>query len=244
MGLSVFDGLLAKLNLEHTDITIPSYIAVEGPIGVGKTTLAKRLAGTFNYDILLEKSEENPFLERFYRDRRTHALSVQLHFLFQRMQKLQSLRQGDIFQQVRVSDFLIDKDPLFAKVTLEDDEYRLYQTVYDNVITDLPKPDLVIYLQAPTATLYERLQRRGHAIEKPIEESYLQQLNDAYTQFFYHYDDTPLLIVNTSEINLTNNHKLDYYNLVRFILQTQSGRHYYNPHPLTAEKTTVASSFY
>jgi len=240
----VGDSLLVNLDLERSAISIPSYIAVEGPIGVGKTTLAKRLATTFNYDILLEEPETNPFLERFYRDRRTHALPVQLHFLFQRMQKLQALRQGDIFQQVRVSDFLIDKDPLFARVTLEDDEYRLYQTVYDNIITDLPKPDLVIYLQAPTTTLYERLQRRGNAIEKPVEESYLQQLNDAYTQFFYHYDDTPLLIVNTSEINLANQeNESDYRNLVRHILQTHSGRHYYNPYPMDEKAKTSSMSY-
>ena len=229
----MIDSLIETLNLKDTKCQLPAYIAVEGPIGVGKTTLAKRLARTFNYDILLEEPETNPFLERFYRDKRGHALPVQLHFLFQRMQKLQALRQGDIFQQVRISDFLIDKDPLFARVTLEDDEYQLYQTVYDSVITDLPKPDLVIYLQAPTATLYERLQRRGNAIEKPVEESYLQQLNDAYTQFFYHYNDTPLLIVNTSIINLADNDdQRDYQNLLRFIVQTQSGRHYYNPHPM------------
>ena len=238
------DSLLVNFNLERSAVSMPGYIAVEGPIGVGKTTLAKRLAATFNYDILLEEPETNPCLERFYRDRRTHALPVQLHFLFQRMQKLQALRQGDIFQQVRVSDFLIDKDPLFARVTLEDDEYRLYQTVYDNIITDLPKPDLVIYLQAPAATLYERLQRRGNAIEKPIEESYLQQLNDAYTQFFYHYDDTPLLIVNTSEINLANQeNESDYQNLVRYILQTRSGRHYYNPYPIEEISNTSSMSY-
>jgi len=227
----VEESLFKNLDIEISDASLPSYIAVEGPIGVGKTTLAKRLAASFNYGTLLEEAETNPFLERFYRDRRTHALPVQLHFLFQRLQKLQALRQGDIFQQVRVSDFLIEKDPLFARVTLDDDEYRLYQTVYDNIITDLPKPDLVIYLQAPTATLYERLQKRGNAIEKPIEQSYLQQLNDAYTQFFYHYDDTPLLIVNTSVINLAKGED-DYQNLVRYILQTKSGRHYYNPHSL------------
>jgi deoxyadenosine/deoxycytidine kinase len=236
------DSLLINLNMEHTDVSLPSYIAVEGPIGVGKTTLAKRLAKTFNYDILLEEPETNPFLERFYRDRRTHALPVQLHFLFQRMQKLMGLKQGDIFQQVRISDFLIDKDPLFARVTLDDDEYRLYQTVYENIITDLPKPDLVVYLQAPTATLYERLQRRGNEIEKPVEESYLQQLNDAYAQFFYHYDDTPLLIVNTSVINLAKNES-DYQNLVRYILKTQTGRHYYNPQPIE-EKVTASSAVY
>ena len=222
---------LNDLALDLTASSIPSYIAIEGPIGIGKTTLAKRLAQTFNYETLLEEAEENPFLERFYQDRKGNALPTQLFFLFQRMRKLQDLRQGDIFQQVRVSDFLIDKDPLFAKVTLDDDEYRLYQNVYDNIITDLPKPDLVIYLQAPTETLYERVQRRGTAIEKPIEQAYLQQLNDAYTQFFYHYNDTPLLIVNTAAINLAEG-DLDYENLVKYIVQLKSGRHYYNPHPI------------
>ena len=185
--------------------TIPRYIAVEGPIGVGKTTLAKRLAETFNYSTLLEEAEENPFLERFYQDRSSNALPTQLFFLFQRMRKLQEIRQGDMFQEVRVSDFLIEKDPLFAKVTLDDDEYRLYQSVYDKIIEDLPQPDLVIYLQAPTEVLYERVQRRGLGIEKPIDRPYLEQLNEAYTQFFYYYDEAPLLIVNAAEINLAHN---------------------------------------
>jgi deoxyadenosine/deoxycytidine kinase len=147
------------------------------------------------------------------------------------MRKLQDLRQGDIFQPVRVSDFLIEKDPLFARITLDDNEYHLYQTVYDKIIEDLPKPDLVIYLQAPTTTLYERVQMRGNAIERPIEQSYLQQLNDAYTSFFYHYDDSPLLIVNTEVINLAQG-TVDYQNLVKYMLQIKSGRHYYNPHPM------------
>jgi deoxyadenosine/deoxycytidine kinase len=224
-------ALVNELNLDLSLATVPSYIAIEGPIGIGKTTLAKRLADSFNYETLLEEAETNPFLERFYQDRRSNALPTQLYFLFQRMRKLQDLRQGDIFQQVRISDFLIEKDPLFARITLDDDEYRLYQTVYDNIIEDLPKPDLVIYLQAPTETLYERVQRRGNIIERPIEQSYLQQLNDAYTQFFYHYDDSPLLIVNTSEINLADG-DLDYHNLVKYILQTKTGRHYYNPQPI------------
>ena len=224
-------ALVNELNLDLSLATIPSYIAIEGPIGIGKTTLAKRLADSFNYETLLEEAETNPFLERFYQDRRRNALPTQLYFLFQRMRKLQDLRQGDIFQQVRISDFLIEKDPLFARITLDDNEYRLYQTVYDNIIEDLPKPDLVIYLQAPTETLYERVQRRGNLIERPIEPSYLQQLNDAYTQFFYHYDDSPLLIVNTSEINLADG-DLDYHNLVKYILQTKTGRHYYNPQPI------------
>ncbi|MDA9839361.1 deoxynucleoside kinase [Porticoccaceae bacterium] len=219
------------LDIDLTAACIPRYIAIEGPIGIGKTTLAKRLAESFNYETLLEDAEENPFLERFYQDRRSNALPTQLYFLFQRMRKLQDLRQGDMFQPVRVSDFLIEKDPLFARVTLDENEYHLYQTVYDKIIEDLPKPDLVIYLQAPTDTLYERVQMRGNAIERPIEQSYLQQLNDAYTQFFYHYDDRPLLIVNTEVINLAQG-TVDYQDLVKYILQIKSGRHYYNPHPM------------
>jgi len=219
------------LDIDLKTASIPKYIAIEGPIGIGKTTLAKRLAESFNYETLLEEAEENPFLERFYQDRRSNALPTQLFFLFQRMRKLQDLRQGDIFQPVRVSDFLIEKDPLFARITLDDNEYHLYQTVYDKIIEDLPKPDLVIYLQAPTDTLYERVQMRGHAIERPIEQSYLQQLNDAYTSFFYHYDDSPLLIVNTEVINLAQG-TMDYQNLVKYMLQIKSGRHYYNPHPM------------
>jgi deoxyadenosine/deoxycytidine kinase len=227
----VQQATINDLDIDLTTASVPKYIAIEGPIGIGKTTLAKRLAESFNYETLLEEAEENPFLERFYQDRRSHALPTQLFFLFQRMRKLQDLRQGDIFQPVRVSDFLIEKDPLFARITLDDNEYHLYQTVYDKIIEDLPKPDLVIYLQAPTTTLYERVQMRGNAIERPIEQSYLQQLNDAYTSFFYHYDDSPLLIVNTEVINLAQG-TVDYQNLVKYMLQIKSGRHYYNPHPM------------
>jgi deoxyguanosine kinase len=227
----VEQNILSEFDLDLAAVSIPKYIAIEGPIGIGKTTLAKRLANSFNYETLLEDAEENPFLERFYQDRRGNALPTQLFFLFQRIRKLEALRQGDIFQEVRISDFLIDKDPLFARITLDDNEFRLYQTVYENIISDLPKPDLVIYLQAPTETLYDRVQLRGLASEKSIEHSYLQELNDAYTQFFYHYDDTPLLIVNTAAINLAEGSH-DYNNLVQYMLQINSGRHYYNPHPL------------
>lgn len=218
-------------DIEIDGHSIPSYIAVEGPIGIGKTTLATRLAETFNYETLLEDADENPFLERFYQDKRTNALPTQLFFLFQRMRKLQDLMQGELFQQVRVSDFLIEKDPLFARITLDDDEYRLYQAVYDKIIEELPKPDLVIYLQAPTDTLYQRVQNRGNPMERNIELAYLQQLNDAYTQFFYHYDDTPLLIVNTADINLAQGDN-DFNSLVKYILGGFTGRHYYNPQPL------------
>ena len=206
----------------------PRYIAVEGPIGVGKTTLTKRLADTFNYELLLEKSEDNPFLERFYQDRKGTALPTQLYFLFQRIRQLEALRQGELFQRVRISDFIIEKDPLFARVNLDDDEYRLYQTVYDSVMVDLPKPDLVVYLQAPTETLHSRVKRRGRASEEGMDADYLERINQAYTQFFYHYNATPLLIVNTAQINLADNLE-DYQNLVRQIARTHRGRHYYNP---------------
>lgn len=207
------------------------YIAIEGPIGVGKSTLARRLADTFNYQALLEDADENPFLERFYLDQRGNALPTQLFFLFQRIRKLQALRQGDIFEHLRIADFLIDKDPLFARVTLDDDEFRLYQTVYDNVIVDVPQPDLVIYLQAPTDVLVERVRQRGNPIERAIDYDYLQRLNDAYTQFFYFYDDTPLLIVNAAEINLAEGDR-DFYGLVKYLLEGQRGRRYYNPQAL------------
>ena len=214
---------LRKFNLETESICVPNYIAVEGAIGVGKTTLTEKLASSLNYDVILEEPDENPFLERFYRDKKNHALSVQLHFLFQRLKKLQNLRQGDIFQSVRVSDFIIEKDPIFAKITLDDHEYSLYNTVYENVITDV-----VIYLQAPTSALMQRVKLRGRSMEKDIDENYLIQLNDAYTHFFYHYTETPLLIVNTSTINLAKNER-DYEDLVRYLLTKKISRNYYNP---------------
>jgi deoxyadenosine/deoxycytidine kinase len=226
-------ALLNTLGLDTNlaNVKIPSYIAIEGPIGVGKTTLAKRLADTFNCETILEDAEENPFLERFYQNRQANALPTQLSFLFQRIQKLQAVKQGELFHQGRVSDFLIEKDPLFARITLDDDEYRLYQTLYEKVIEALPQPDLVICLQAPTSSLYDRIQLRGNSIERSIELAYLEKLNNAYTQFFHYYEDTPLLIVNTSEINLAEGNS-DYYNLVKYILRGQPGRHYYNPYPI------------
>jgi deoxyadenosine/deoxycytidine kinase len=209
-------------------LSIPAYIAVEGPIGIGKTTLARRLAETFKVETLLELASENPFLERFYDDRKSQALPTQLYFLFQRIEQLQALRQGDIFQQVRICDFLMDKDPLFAQINLDDNEYQLYQTIYNSVMIDLPKPDLVVYLQAPTEVLYDRINRRGRSNERGMDKAYLEKVNDAYTTFFYHYSDTPLLIVNTANINLVDN-DTHYQNLVRQIANTHNGRHYYNP---------------
>jgi len=208
----------------------PRYIAVEGPIGVGKTSLCKRLAESLEYEVMLEKADENPFLDRFYRDRRQHALATQLFFLFQRAQQIQELRQDDLFKPLRVADFLIEKDRLFAQQTLDSDEYHLYDNVYQHLTLDAPAPDLVIYLQAPTETLLERIQRRGVPAEQYIERSYLEQLNAAYTEFFHYYDSTSLLIVNSTQIDLVNNDS-DYLQLVDYILALPSGTHYYNPKP-------------
>jgi deoxyguanosine kinase len=206
----------------------PAYIAVEGPIGVGKTTLAMRLAATFDYQTLLENAHENPFLERFYRNRKQAALATQLFFLFQRSQKIQDLRQGDIFQQQRVADFLIEKDPLFARINLDRDEFQLYQKVYQQLTIDAPKPDLVIYLQASPEVLLGRIENRGIAAEKAINRDYLERLNEVYSEFFLYYDDAPLLIVNASELDLVGRES-DYVHLMDYLLEIRSGRHYFNP---------------
>lgn len=205
-----------------------SFIAVEGPIGVGKTTLAKRLAETFNYDTLLEDGEANPFLERFYQNPKQVALPTQLYFLFQRAQKIQALRQNDLFQPVRVADFLMEKDRLFARFTLDADELHLYELVYEQLIINAPTPDLVVYLQASPDVLMRRIEKRGLHFERPIERDYLIRLNEAYTHFFHFYDEAPLLIVNAEELDWVDN-EVDYNSLVDYITQTQSGRHYFNP---------------
>ena len=214
--------------LDLTNVTLPRFIAVEGSIGVGKTTLAKKLANTFNYDTLLELPQDNPFLERFYRDPKSAALPTQLHFLLQRSQQIQALRQDDMFKPVRVADFLIEKDQLFAEVTLDADELALYQQVYQHMTLQAPKPDLVIYLQAPLSVLQERIRTRGIAAERSISNEYLATLNDAYTNFFHYYDEAPLLIVNSEDIDIVDRPQ-DYRQLVEYMLTINSGRHYYNP---------------
>ena len=208
----------------------PNFIVVEGPIGVGKTSLARRLAQTFGSELLLERAEDNPFLERYYQNPRPMALPTQLSFLFQRVQQLQALRQGDLFRPKVISDFLLEKDPLFARLTLDDDELRLYEQVYRHLQLAPPAPDLVIYLQAPVEVLIERVKKRGIIYERWIESAYLQRLADAYADFFYHYDQSPLLIVNAAAIDWVGNEQ-DYQQLVDYISRTRSGRHYVNPLP-------------
>lgn len=208
--------------------TVPGYIAVEGPIGVGKTTLARRIADTFDYDLLLEEAELNPFLERFYQNRQQTALATQLFFLFQRVQKITELKQRDMFDQARVADFVLEKDPLFARVNLEPDEFALYEKVFSKMRVDAPVPDLVIYLQASPDRLLERIDRRGIDAERLIDRQYLEQLNEVYSEFFLYYDAAPLLIVNANEIDLAQGDR-DYEQLVDYMLNIKKGRHYFNP---------------
>lgn len=208
--------------------SVPGYIVVEGPIGVGKTTLARRLAQAFNSDLMLEQAEDNPFLPRFYRDPKNAALPTQLFFLFQRAQQMQWLRQGDLFQPARIVDFLIDKDQLFASLTLDQDELNLYKQVYDRLAVEAPVPDLVIYLQAPVEVLLNRIERRAIDYEQQIDEVYLRRVAEAYVDFFYHYERSPLLIVNTADINLAEGER-DFNLLLERIYELPSRRHYFNP---------------
>lgn len=204
------------------------FIVVEGPIGVGKTSLATRLADSLSAELVLEHLTENPFLERFYRSGRTAALPAQLFYLFQRTRQLEELRQADMFAPVRVADYLIDKDRIFAELTLDGEELALYNQICEKLDVDAPIPDLVIYLQASVDTLLARIARRGIGYERMIDRAYLEQLNDAYARHFYSYNDAPLLIVNASGIDLVHNQS-DYEQLFQQIQKTTGGRHFFNP---------------
>jgi len=206
----------------------PNFVVIEGPIGVGKTTLAKKLSRSFESDLLLEDADENPFLGKFYENPRAAALPTQLYFLLQRARQLKKMKQEDMFSPVRVADFLIEKDRLFAELTLDQDELDLYEQVYSSLTFDVPRPDLVVYLQAPVEVLLDRIQKRGLSHEQLIEAAYLERLSEAYVSFFYQYNEAPLLIVNAADIDFANKEE-DYQLLLERILANRSGRHYFNP---------------
>ncbi len=211
-----------------TSANASRYIAIEGPIGVGKTALAKRLADSMSADLVLEEVDENPFLERFYRDGRSAALPAQMFFLFARARQIEDLRQSDLFSSVRISDYLFTRDRLFAELNLDPEELKLYDQIADNLAVEAPVPDLVIYLQASVDALMQRLVRRNSNYDRFVDRAYLEKLTDAYARFFHEYADGPLLIVNASQIDPVNN-DADYEQLFQQIERTTGGRHFFNP---------------
>lgn len=203
------------------------YIVVEGPIAVGKTSLARLLAARLNAQLMLEDAQSNPFLERFYRNPERFAFATQMFFLFQRALQAGDIKQQDMFGLPTVADFLIDKDVLFARMNLADDEFDLYHRMYQFLQPNTATPDLVIYLQATANTLIERVQRRGWLVEKPISERYLRDVVDVYAQYFHEYDASPLLIVNSENLNFVDNPK-DFELLLQRIRNLRSRREFFN----------------
>ena len=204
------------------------YIAIEGPIGVGKTALARRLAEALSAELVLEEVDENPFLERFYRDGRSAALPAQMFFLFARARQIEAMRQSDLFAATRISDYLFTRDRLFAELNLDTEELKLYDQIVANLDVEPPVPDLVIYLQASVDALMQRLARRNATHDRFVERAYLERLTDAYARFFHTYDEGPLLIVNASVIDPVNN-DADFQQLFQQIERTTGGRHFFNP---------------
>ncbi|WP_050461815.1 deoxynucleoside kinase [Herbaspirillum autotrophicum] len=209
------------------DLDTCKYIVVEGPIGAGKTTLTNKLAERLGAQPILEQAQENPFLEKFYRDASRYALQTQMFFLFQRIQQLQSLAQPDLFNTRFVADYLLEKDPLFARLTLAEEELKLYEQLYRHLRPQALQPDLVIYLQAGPETLVERIRKRGNPMEALISTEYLQRLCDSYSHFFYHYDAAPILIVNNEHLNLSE-HEEDFELLLSHIAEMRGKRAFLN----------------
>ena len=221
---------LGSLRSNDQRYALPSFIAVEGPIGVGKTTLARRLAESLNYPLMLEPVNENPFLDRFYTEGASQALPTQLFFLLHRARQLADMPSGGLLEQNLVADFLMEKDELFAKLTLDAQEFALYQQIQNSLKLNPPNPDLVIYLQAPTDVLLQRIHHRGLQSELQITADYLISLSESYTEFFHYYDDAPLLIVNAAEIDFANN-DVQFDQLLEQILHMEGNRQFFNPNP-------------
>lgn len=204
------------------------YIVVEGPIGSGKTTLAKMLVDKFPVDYLSEKAETNPFLPRFYQDAQRYGLPTQLFFLFQRANQIKDLSQRDMFAKPIVADFFLEKDPIFARLNLDDEEYALYHQIYQHLQIKAPKPDLVIYLQTPIDALMERIEERSISYEQEIPREYIERLANAYSEFFHSYDASPVLIVNNEKLNILKNMSA-FDLLLSRIEQIKGQREFFNP---------------
>jgi deoxyadenosine/deoxycytidine kinase len=204
------------------------YIVVEGPIGCGKTTLAKMLADQFPVDYLSEKAETNPFLPRFYQDAQRYGFPTQLFFLFQRANQIKDLSQRDMFAKPIVADFFLEKDPIFARMNLDDEEYALYHQIYQHLQIKAPKPDLVIYLQTPIDALMERIEERSISYEQEIPREYIERLANAYSEFFHSYNASPVLIVNNEKLNILKN-KSAFDLLLSRIEQIKGQREFFNP---------------
>lgn len=204
------------------------YIAIEGPIGVGKSALAEKLAERLKAKLIREVVEENPFLERFYSDMRNFAFQTQVFFLLSRHKQLRELAQTGLFEERIVSDYLFDKDRIFASMNLTEHEFSLYNRIYDVIRTEVPKPDAVVYLQARPEVLLARIRRRGRPFEVNIDPGYLDNLSDLYNTFFMHYEDAPLLIVNTDRLDYVHN-RVEFEELFRAIENTKQGRRFYSP---------------
>ena len=206
----------------------PRFIAIEGSIGAGKTTLAQLLAKEYEARLVLEIDEENPFIEKFYEDRETYAFQTQVFFLLNRYNQYRELAQRDLFDSVIITDYLFQRDQIFAQLNLKEHEYHLYQQIYNLIKIKIPRPDLVIFLQAETDTLFTRVEKRGREYEHYIEYTYLEGVNRAFNNFFFYYSETPLLVINTNEIDFVEK-KIDLEELINKINNHKIGREYYNP---------------
>lgn len=206
----------------------PRFIAVEGAIGVGKTSLTRVLAGVFKGKLVLEEVDKNPFLERFYEEREKYAFQTQIFFLLSRYRQMRELMQGSLFEQGVVCDYILQKDKIFAYINLEDDELQLYEALFRLLGANIPKPDLVIFLQAKPEVLIKRIRKRNKEYERNISLDYLKALSEAYNEFFFHYVDTPLLVVNTSEIDFVESPR-DLEQLIKEIRSIKKGVQHYIP---------------